>query len=60
VLAAFEERDGLRGRQLTWGDGDEGGSGIAQGIDDRGNLIVERDDGATVTLGSGEVHLQVN
>ncbi len=60
VLASFEERDALRGREVTWEGEDRGGRGVGQGVDERGNLLVERDDGATVALGSGEVQLRLN
>ncbi len=52
VLAAWRERDGLRGREIAW----DGGSGVADGIDDRGYLVVATAAG-TVVLGAGEVHL---
>jgi biotin-(acetyl-CoA carboxylase) ligase len=35
------------------------GAGIAAGVDEQGNLSVERDDGSTVALGSGEVSLRL-
>jgi BirA family transcriptional regulator, biotin operon repressor / biotin---[acetyl-CoA-carboxylase] ligase len=53
VLAAWRERDGLRGREVAW----EGGSGIADGVDDRGYLVVIAPDGGRVAVGAGEVHL---
>jgi BirA family transcriptional regulator, biotin operon repressor / biotin---[acetyl-CoA-carboxylase] ligase len=53
VLAAFGERDALRGRRISW----EGGEGTAEGIDARGNLLVATESGETVSLGAGEVHL---
>jgi BirA family biotin operon repressor/biotin-[acetyl-CoA-carboxylase] ligase len=53
VLAAWRERDALRGREVAW----EGGSGVADGIDDRGYLVVVTASGARVTVGAGEVHL---
>ena len=53
VLAAWRERDALRGREVAW----EGGSGIADGIDDRGYLVVVTAGGERVTVGAGEVHL---
>jgi BirA family transcriptional regulator, biotin operon repressor / biotin---[acetyl-CoA-carboxylase] ligase len=55
VLAAFRRRDALSGREVAW----EGGSGTAAGIDDQGNLIVERDGATPAHLGSGEVSLRV-
>jgi BirA family transcriptional regulator, biotin operon repressor / biotin---[acetyl-CoA-carboxylase] ligase len=55
ILAAFRERDALRGRRLRW----QGGSGVAAGIDEAGHLLVDADDGARVVLGAGEVHLAV-
>jgi BirA family biotin operon repressor/biotin-[acetyl-CoA-carboxylase] ligase len=53
VLASFRERDALRGREVNWSQG----SGVADGIDERGNLIVSTDSGEVVSLGAGEVHL---
>lgn len=61
VLAAFEGRDALGGRPIAWEGGPDaiGRRGEAQGIDRRGNLLVLGDDGETVALGSGEVHLRL-
>lgn len=56
VLAAFRERDALRGRQIAW----DGGNGTAEGIDERGNLLVATDSGGQVSLGAGEVHLRLD
>ncbi len=53
VLAAWRERDALRGREIAW----EGGSGIADGVDGRGRLVVVAPSGEHVLLGAGEVHL---
>jgi BirA family transcriptional regulator, biotin operon repressor / biotin---[acetyl-CoA-carboxylase] ligase len=53
VLAAFRERDVLRGETVRW----SGRSGTAAGVDERGNLIVETEDGERLALGAGEVHL---
>jgi BirA family transcriptional regulator, biotin operon repressor / biotin---[acetyl-CoA-carboxylase] ligase len=53
VTQAFGSRDALAGRAVEW----ERGTGVARGVDADGNLLVERDDGATVSLGSGEVSL---
>ncbi len=53
VLAAWRERDALRGREVAW----EGGSGVADGIDDRGYLVVVTAAGKRVAVGAGEVHL---
>lgn len=53
VLAAWRERDALRGRKIAW----EGGSGVADGVDERGFLLVRLADGDRVALGAGEVHL---
>jgi BirA family transcriptional regulator, biotin operon repressor / biotin---[acetyl-CoA-carboxylase] ligase len=52
ILAAWEARDALRGRKVAW----NGGSGIAGGVDGRGNLVVATSSGP-VTLNAGEVHL---
>ena len=53
VLAAWRERDALRGERVRWAQG----AGVAAGIDDSGSLLVETSAGP-VTLGAGEVHLQ--
>ncbi|HEY0277932.1 MAG TPA: biotin--[acetyl-CoA-carboxylase] ligase [Solirubrobacterales bacterium] len=53
ILAAWRERDALLGRQVSW----ERGSGVAEGIDERGFLLVRLADGERVALGAGEVHL---
>jgi BirA family transcriptional regulator, biotin operon repressor / biotin---[acetyl-CoA-carboxylase] ligase len=60
VLRAFRDRDALTGREIAWeGAGGSPGSGTALGIDDRGNLVAERQDGERVALGSGEVTLRL-
>ena len=55
VLAAFRERDALRGREISWVEG----AGVAEGIDERGNLLVRTSGEGTVALGAGEVHLRL-
>jgi BirA family transcriptional regulator, biotin operon repressor / biotin---[acetyl-CoA-carboxylase] ligase len=55
VLAEWRRRDGLRGREIAW----EEGSGVADGIDDRGNLVVVVPGGARLSLGAGEVQLRL-
>jgi BirA family transcriptional regulator, biotin operon repressor / biotin---[acetyl-CoA-carboxylase] ligase len=55
VLEAFRRRDALQGKDVAW----EGGEGIAQGIDDVGNLLVSTGSRHPVSLGAGEVHLKV-
>jgi BirA family transcriptional regulator, biotin operon repressor / biotin---[acetyl-CoA-carboxylase] ligase len=52
VLAAWRERDALRGEAVRW----DGGEGRAAGIDDRGALLVDTAAGR-VALDAGEVHL---
>ena len=52
IVAAWGERDALRGRTIRW----QAGEGTATGIDDSGALIVETSSGR-VTLDAGEVHL---
>ena len=53
VLTAWRRRDALLGRDVTW----EQGSGVADGIDERGCLVVRLADGDRVALGAGDVHL---
>ena len=59
VLEEFRRRDALRGRRISWVGGPDaiGRTGLAAGVDGKGNLIVCGDDGESVALGSGEVHL---
>ncbi len=62
ILAEFRERDALRGREIGWvGAGGESqeGAGVADGIDDRGNLLVVSIDGERLSIGSGEVTLRL-
>lgn len=53
ILAAWRERDALRGREVAW----DGGSGVADGVDDRGYLLVVTARGERIAIGAGEVHL---
>jgi BirA family transcriptional regulator, biotin operon repressor / biotin---[acetyl-CoA-carboxylase] ligase len=53
VLAAWRERDALRGREVAW----DGGSGVADGVDDRGYLLVRTPAGDRIAVGAGEIHL---
>jgi len=55
VLTEWRRRDGLRGREVSWEDG----SGVADGIDDRGNLVVVTPGGDRIGLGAGEVQLRL-
>jgi BirA family transcriptional regulator, biotin operon repressor / biotin---[acetyl-CoA-carboxylase] ligase len=62
VVAAFEARDALRGRDIAWeGAGGSGnqGEGVADGVDERGNLVVVTDSGERLSLGAGEVSLRL-
>jgi BirA family biotin operon repressor/biotin-[acetyl-CoA-carboxylase] ligase len=54
VLAAWRERDALRGRDVAWA----GGSGRAAGVDGGGRLLVELPGGGRTALDAGEVHLR--
>jgi len=53
VLEEWRQRDALRGREIAW----EGGSGVADGVDDRGYLVVVTPGGDRIAIGAGEVHL---
>jgi BirA family biotin operon repressor/biotin-[acetyl-CoA-carboxylase] ligase len=60
VFEAFRRRDALAGRVVGWeGAGVEAGTGTAAGVDERGNLVVQREDGERLALGSGEVSLRL-
>ncbi|MDQ3647324.1 MAG: biotin--[acetyl-CoA-carboxylase] ligase [Actinomycetota bacterium] len=52
VLAAWAERDALRGRRVRWQEG----QGVAAGVDRGGALLVDTEEGR-VALEAGEVHL---
>ena len=54
IRAAWHVRDHLAGRAVEWADG----SGVADGIDERGRLRVTTAEGVTVPLDGGEVHLR--
>ncbi len=58
----FERRDALRGRRISWDGGPDelGRTGVAEGIDERGNLLVRGEDGEVASLGSGEVSLKLH
>jgi BirA family biotin operon repressor/biotin-[acetyl-CoA-carboxylase] ligase len=55
TLGAWRTRDALRGREVSWG----GGTGVADGIEDSGDLVVVAAGGERVVLGAGEVHLRL-
>jgi BirA family transcriptional regulator, biotin operon repressor / biotin---[acetyl-CoA-carboxylase] ligase len=55
ILATWRKRDALRGHEVSW----EGGSGVADGIEDSGDLVVVAAGGDRVVLGAGEVHLRL-
>jgi BirA family transcriptional regulator, biotin operon repressor / biotin---[acetyl-CoA-carboxylase] ligase len=55
ILNAYRPRDALAGRRISW----EGGSGVAEEVDERGHLVVSKVDGDRVALGAGEVHLVI-
>jgi BirA family biotin operon repressor/biotin-[acetyl-CoA-carboxylase] ligase len=60
ILDTFRRRDALRGREVSWqgaGGNVTSGSGVAQGIDQRGNLLVDADSSEQLSLGAGEVQL---
>ncbi|MFZ1925063.1 MAG: biotin--[acetyl-CoA-carboxylase] ligase [Solirubrobacteraceae bacterium] len=68
TLDAWRARDALYGRDIAWGGYDPQGQsehgsnngerGRAEGIDDKGQLLVRREDGGTTALSAGEVHLE--
>lgn len=55
VLRAYRARDALRGRDVAW----SGGGGRAEGVDERGRLLVALERDGTIALDSGEVHLRL-
>ena len=61
IVGAFAARDVLRGREIRWdaAGGGAPGAGVADGVDERGNLVVLTPGGERISLGAGEVHLGV-
>ena len=60
VLAEWRARDALHGREIRWQDGEgEERAGVADGVDERGNLLVVTAGGDRVALGAGEVQLRL-
>jgi BirA family biotin operon repressor/biotin-[acetyl-CoA-carboxylase] ligase len=59
TLADFRNRDALVGREVSW-EGAGQGDGVASGLDERGNLVVETGAGERIALGSGEVALRMS
>ena len=57
VLEGFAARDALAGQEVSWTGSGEG-AGVARGVDERGNLLVEAG-GETLALGAGEVSLRL-
>jgi BirA family transcriptional regulator, biotin operon repressor / biotin---[acetyl-CoA-carboxylase] ligase len=55
ILEAWRARDALRGREISW----DGGNGVADGIEDSGDLVVVAAGGDRVVLGAGEIHLRL-
>jgi BirA family biotin operon repressor/biotin-[acetyl-CoA-carboxylase] ligase len=55
VLSGYRARDALIGRRVSWEDGE----GVAEEIDERGHLVVEKANEERVALGAGEVHLAI-
>jgi BirA family biotin operon repressor/biotin-[acetyl-CoA-carboxylase] ligase len=55
VISTWEERDALRGREISW----DAGSGLADGVSEAGDLLVLTAGGDRVALGAGEVHLSL-
>jgi BirA family biotin operon repressor/biotin-[acetyl-CoA-carboxylase] ligase len=53
VLNEWRQRDVLKGHEVSW----DGGSGIADGVDERGYLLVVTGDGDRVAVGAGEIHI---
>lgn len=61
ILAEWRRRDALAGREIGWENRASGEelSGVADGVDDSGSLVVVVPGGDRVALGAGEVHLRL-
>jgi BirA family biotin operon repressor/biotin-[acetyl-CoA-carboxylase] ligase len=53
LLAAYRERDALRGHEVAWA----GGRGRGAGVDGEGRLVIDLPEGGRTALSAGEVHL---
>lgn len=53
ILTTWRSRDFLHGREVEW----DGGSGVADGVDDRGYLVLVTPGGDRIAVGAGEIHL---
>ena len=60
VLAEFSRRDALAGAPVAWKAAGEDGSGVADGLDGEGNLVVVLESGERRSLGSSEVSLDAS
>ena len=57
ILALWERRDALLGKEIGWSEGELVASGTALGLSASGSLRVRREDGSELELSAGEVHL---
>jgi BirA family transcriptional regulator, biotin operon repressor / biotin---[acetyl-CoA-carboxylase] ligase len=57
TLQAWRELDALRGREVSWLEGNRRRRGVAEGIDDSGRLIVTTAGSSRAMLDAGEVRL---
>jgi BirA family biotin operon repressor/biotin-[acetyl-CoA-carboxylase] ligase len=57
ILARWQQRDALLGKEIGWREGELTESGTALGVSANGCLRVRRDDGLELELNAGEVHL---
>ncbi len=53
TIERWRALDALRGREVAWGDS----TGVAEGIDERGRLLVSVGAGELLALDAGDVHL---
>jgi BirA family biotin operon repressor/biotin-[acetyl-CoA-carboxylase] ligase len=69
LLESWRTLDALNGRDIAWDTHNRQSAGAhdprssaehgrAEGIDDKGRLLVRREDGTTTALSAGEVHLE--
>ena len=56
LVRDFVRVDALRGRRVSYYEGNIPCQGVACGINEEGALLLQRDDGTITTLHSGAVH----
>ena len=60
IMAEYRENSAVIGKRVRFYENGTATDGIALSVDDRGALLVQKDDGNTVALASGEISLRIS